>query len=396
MSKGIRAFLLAATPSRFLGPALALALLMSLSGRDHDASAATAAAIAFPASTCAQGASVVTFTWQPGGSGITQQWLDLSDVDNDFAPGTFSNVRLGAAVNDYTWLGVKAAVPHFWRVNSLTSEGWITSETGSFVPCGGAALLFGPLKCDGTTSATVNFRWIPASSAGIAQWLDLGTDGGFAPDTFSGAGPLAPTATSYQWSDIKSDVAYSFRVNTLTQAGWVSSQIGGFKPACNPNAPVVIRPDLYGSDDRLVVARLGINAQVNVRDVGYDGELGNPVGADDVVRYNFAALRGLGGYPGNGGNTVIAGHVDYICCLAVFAPLRNVQVGDIIDYYRGDGGVIEYQVDWFDDLSPDTNWNGVVAATRTESITLITCNGTFNVFARDYSHRRVVHGVRTN
>src|SRR5439155_14857442 len=130
--------------------------------------------------------------------------------------------------------------------------------------------------------------------------------------------------------------------------------------ATRPASPVSIAPaqsasyaavdEIYGSNDHLVIKRLGVNAPVNIRPVGPDGVMGNPLGANDVVLYDFSGVPGgLGGYPGSGGNTVIAGHVDYICCLAVFAPLRNIQEGDLIDYYTGDGSRFTYSVQWFAD-----------------------------------------------
>jgi LPXTG-site transpeptidase (sortase) family protein len=148
----------------------------------------------------------------------------------------------------------------------------------------------------------------------------------------------------------------------------------------------------YGSNDRLAMPRLGINAPVNISVVPPDGTMGVPLGANDVVLYDFSAIPGLGGYPGHGGNTVIAGHVDYICCLAVFAPLRNVEKGDVIDYYTGEGDHFQYVVQWFGDYGPDTNWASLVGG-GPNVMTLITCNGTFDVVAHEYSHRRVVRAV---
>ena len=128
--------------------------------------------------------------------------------------------------------------------------------------------------------------------------------------------------------------------------------------------------------------------------MGADAILGNPIGGKDVVLYDFSQLPGgLGGYPGKGGNTVIAGHVDYICCLAVFAPLRNVKEGDLIDYYTGDGDRFTYAVSWYGDFEDDTNWNSLIMGGN-DVLTLFTCNGTFDWSAHNYDHRRVVRAVR--
>jgi hypothetical protein len=146
---------------------------------------------------------------------------------------------------------------------------------------------------------------------------------------------------------------------------------------------------VYGSADRLVISRVGINAPVNISVVPPDGTMGEPVGANDVVLYDFSAIPGLGGYPGLGGNTVIAGHVDYICCPAVFARLRDLREGDTIDYYTGDGQHFQYVVQWYGDYPPETPWASVVNG-GPGIMTLITCNGTFDRGLREYSHRRVV------
>jgi LPXTG-site transpeptidase (sortase) family protein len=158
------------------------------------------------------------------------------------------------------------------------------------------------------------------------------------------------------------------------------------------SAPTSPSSNIYGTADRFVITRLGINAPVNVSVVGPDGTMGNPVGGSDVVLYDFSGVPGLGGYPPAGGNTVIAGHVDYICCPAVFAQLRNVREGDVIDYYTGDGGHYQYVVQWFGDYPPETNWASLVSG-GPNIMTLITCNGTFDTRLREYSHRRVVRAT---
>jgi len=152
---------------------------------------------------------------------------------------------------------------------------------------------------------------------------------------------------------------------------------------------------VYGTSDRMVISRLGVNAPINVSPVSPDGVMGVPLGANDVVWYDFNGVRGFGGYPGQGGNAVFAGHVDYICCLAVFAPLRNIQQGDVIDYFTGEGGHFTYAVEWFGDFEDGTNWNSVFSfGGGAEVITLVTCNGTFDTVARNYDFRRVVRAVR--
>ncbi len=344
-----------------------------------------------PQATCNGSTATVSFDWTIPAS-ATQIWLDLSLSDNNFAPGTFVSAGpLSSNASSYVWSGLLSGRVHYWRVNALTPSGWTPSATGAFVPCGNPALLFGPTTCTGPVTAEVDFRWAPIADQSAKQWIDIGSDPNFAPGTFTGIGPIFSADQTRRWTGIAADATYFFRVNESGSDGrWHTSQVAGFSVHCSSNSG-----DIYGSADRLVMPRSGVNAPVNVRDVGWDGVLGVPIGANDVVRYNFL-FPGLGGYPGNGGTTMIAGHVDYICCLAVFSVLRNIQNGDEIDYMRGDGIEVTYSVDWFADLPPDYDWNSLAATTGQESMVLITCNGVFDSSTRQYLSRRVVHAVRTN
>lgn len=367
-----------------------LAALLSL--RLSDPTQPAGAALDFPTAECTGGASTaVTFAWDAHPL-AQQQWLDLSTHDNGFAPGTFiAGGPLAANRASLTWSGITTGVPHFWRVNALTPSGWVASETGAFVPCGGPTLLWGPLTCQDAFNAVVDFHWAPML-ASREQWLDLGLDATFSAGTFVSAGPLDASDQSFRWDRISGNTTYFFRVNALGADGvWHSTQVGSFNGNC-----ASYNTELYESADRLVITRLNVNAPVNVRDVGPDGALGNPRADLDVVRYNFGLFPVLSGYPGNGGTTMIAGHVDYIDRLAVFHALRSIQQGDIIEYRRADGMTVTYQVDWFDDLPPDYDWNSLALRTQTESLVLITCNGVFNTAERNYSHRRVAHAIRLN
>jgi LPXTG-site transpeptidase (sortase) family protein len=138
-----------------------------------------------------------------------------------------------------------------------------------------------------------------------------------------------------------------------------------------------------------------------VRDVGPDGQLGDPAGAYDVVRYDFKLFPGMGGYPGSGGTTVIAGHVDYHTggpshpgpISAVFWNIRQLGAGDEIDYTRSDGKMVRYRVDWAQRVGTDTDWNSLMTGTSPEGMLLITCDGTFDASAHEYSNRFAAHAT---
>ena len=177
--------------------------------------------------------------------------------------------------------------------------------------------------------------------------------------------------------------------------------------AALPQARPATQAAVYSSGgDRLIIPSLqtgdagrcggsALNAPVNVFDVGSDLQMGEPIADCDVVRQNFAAFPGVGGYPGDGGTTTLAGHVDYHPNYqAVFWYLRNIQVGAEIRYQRADGRTVVYSVDWAGAISdPSYDWGSLVTSGATESIVLITCDGVFNAATHEYSNRFVVHGV---
>lgn len=170
-----------------------------------------------------------------------------------------------------------------------------------------------------------------------------------------------------------------------------AAQTGRSRPA-----PSYDQGPAAGSGDRLVIPSIGVNAPVTMRVVGPDGAMGNPNGPEDVVWYDFSAYAGLGGYPGNGGNAVYAGHVNYRNYgAAVFANIESLGPGDLIEVYRGDGQVISYSVQWTTWAEGEgSNFTGYVQAEGFDEITLVTCVGTWDPGARQYSNRLVVRGKR--
>ncbi len=161
----------------------------------------------------------------------------------------------------------------------------------------------------------------------------------------------------------------------------------------NPDAPVP-----GGEGDRLIISKIGVDAPMTMRVVGSDGVMQNPEGPKDVAWYDFSAISGLGGRPGVGGNTVISGHVDYHDYgPAVFWDLRKIEPGDEIIIHLRDGSEYKYSVQWNRTIAPAAiSWNDVVAATSQESVTMITCAGTFDSSTRSYDQRRVVWAVRVS
>lgn len=192
----------------------------------------------FPTSHC-PGAPIfvpgadVKFSWIPA-AGAIQQWVDVSIFDNGFAPGTFVSVGpLGGNVTSVDWKNLVPNLAHFYRVNTRTAEGWKTSGTVAFVPCGSAKLLETTWHCKPGGRADVTLRWAAPSSTVNAQWVDLSLQlNGFRPSSFISAGPLAPTDQAFVWRDVYANVAHYFRTNSFSVFGWSPSQTGFFVARC--------------------------------------------------------------------------------------------------------------------------------------------------------------------
>lgn len=193
------------------------------------------AMIGFPTGSCVglpPTSANMTFHWIAA-QGAIWQWLDVSLSDH-FAPGSFLGAGpLSGAQQELTWNGLAPNRVHFWRVNALTPQGWVTSEVKAFVPCGRPQLLAPTYTCTGGGRATIHFRWAPASPAGINQFLDLSLfNNNFGPGTFVGGGPFQPWAYSLSWPNVLANVAHFWRVNTSSIFGWNTSETRSFIALC--------------------------------------------------------------------------------------------------------------------------------------------------------------------
>jgi sortase A len=147
------------------------------------------------------------------------------------------------------------------------------------------------------------------------------------------------------------------------------------------------KPANYSEPLTLLVPKLNINSQIE--EVGQD-----QVGRMDVPK-NFMNVGWykLGFKPGEKGSAVIAGHFDTVSGTpAVFYNLGNLTTGD--DLYitnkakeRLHFKVTKTEVFDFDKVPLQE----VFASTDTVRLNLITCNGTFNQNAKNYTKRLVVY-----
>jgi sortase A len=145
----------------------------------------------------------------------------------------------------------------------------------------------------------------------------------------------------------------------------------------------------------MVIDSIGVNAPVVPEGLTADEAPIMPLNGYAVAWYTFTAQ------PGTGGNAVFAGHVTWNG-LAVFYYLNEVSPGDSVRLVGDDGTTLVYTVT--DSFMVDENDPGalnLMAPTSSDTITIISCDGTFYrtnnpVSGGDYTSRRVIRASLTS
>jgi LPXTG-site transpeptidase (sortase) family protein len=141
---------------------------------------------------------------------------------------------------------------------------------------------------------------------------------------------------------------------------------------------------------RLVIPSIGVDAEVVTKGVTSDGAMEDPRGPWEVAWYNFSAL------PNRVGNIVMAGHLDYVNVgAAVFYKLGSLKEGDQVVINLTNGESATYRVTTVSSYNASTApVQEIVGPTPEETVTLITCGGSFNRSTREYDSRVIVRAVR--
>jgi hypothetical protein len=136
----------------------------------------------------------------------------------------------------------------------------------------------------------------------------------------------------------------------------------------------------------------GVNGPVETREI-VDGALDTPSGPWVVAWYRQTAR------PGESGNVVMGGHVDYWTVgPAIFAKLGTLEEGEEIEVTDAAGNAYAYVVEWVRaypvvDVTPG-QLREIVGPTDNPSLTLITCSGVFDRARGEYLLRLVVRAER--
>jgi beta-lactamase class A len=226
-------------------------------------------------STAQSGRVAATIAWRLDGADAESVWLDLSAIDDKFAPDSFAQAGpISPDRGTFTWDGLLPGQVHYLRAQVLYPDGWRTGPTINFLTgnCSSAA---GLLKVDQECSdepgkVRVTFSWAPNLNPETSQWLDLSLQGpSFAPGSFTSVGPMPAWRSSYTWDGIEAGALHHWRINTLSGNEWLTSPVEAFFTLhCGAN-PTSANPDMIALRERLraEVQASGLNAALAVLDL---------------------------------------------------------------------------------------------------------------------------------
>lgn len=190
---------------------------------------------------------------------------------------------------------------------------------------------------------------------------------------------------------------FGFAAYRLTEEGdpqntdWVFAKPLGESPVEVAQAAGAPAPPLGDQPMRIVIDKIGVNAQVDTYGLSDDGAPQVPYRGDVVAWYQFTLP------PGTGGNAVMAGHYTWNGD-AVFKRLSELQTGDRVAILGADTGQeLVYRVSrsWIVDPSDGAAAAEAMGETEADTITLITCAGEHfvtddPVFGGGYTKRQIV------
>ncbi|MEU7240116.1 class F sortase [Streptomyces sparsogenes] len=161
-------------------------------------------------------------------------------------------------------------------------------------------------------------------------------------------------------------------------------------PRPEPTAPQEVRlgPALPRSPARhLDIPAIGVSAPFTELTLDRSGVL-IPPPADNN---NLVGWFNGGPSPGERGNAIVAGHVDTKTGPAVFYLLSTLKKGGRVTITRADGIVVTFVVDSVETFSKaDFPDDRVYGPTPDAQLRLITCGGSYDRNARDYTANVVV------
>ena len=136
---------------------------------------------------------------------------------------------------------------------------------------------------------------------------------------------------------------------------------------------------------RLVIPAIGVNAPVESLGLDAEGRMATPSRSDHVGWYS------PGTSPGDVGNAVIDGHLDWTDGPAVFWRLGRLKRGDQLTIVRADGSQATFSVQSSSTTPYDASTEALFTPSGPPALTLVTCAGAWDRQRGTYLQRLVVH-----
>lgn len=289
---------------------------------------------------------------------------------------TAAGKRAGAEREAGAFAGIGDATGVIIEPSATTTldEDWITKIRSEYETQGGSER-FGLPVSDVHFSRGKVVRWFTGGR--VEAWNSPGAEATVAP-----AGKELALLTKVDTTEIAVGDLLSMSGVALA-AGETSGSVVAAEPdigAGFADAGGVFAPT------RIAIPAIGVDAYIEQVGI-YDGVMGTPAGPMNVGWYPAYSS------PGQGGNVVMAGHVDYVTVgAAVFYSLASLGAGSEIYVTGPNGEGFTYSVTGSAVVGADTPAENVLGGPGGESLTLITCGGSFNGVA--YDSRTIVYAVR--
>ena len=152
------------------------------------------------------------------------------------------------------------------------------------------------------------------------------------------------------------------------------------------------RPASYGflshtTPVELIIPRIGVDARVEARGLDSKRNLDTPRDFHDVAWYN------RGPAPGERGNALINGHVNWWTGAAVFTHLSALRSGDEIFVVREDDSTATFRVTGRTTVAAGARLPSLFASSPNATLTLITCTGVWDTARGSDTQRLLVRAV---
>jgi LPXTG-site transpeptidase (sortase) family protein len=138
---------------------------------------------------------------------------------------------------------------------------------------------------------------------------------------------------------------------------------------------------------RLLIPRIGVNARIEARGLDANRNMATPNDFHNVAWYD------LGPTPGEPGNALINGHVNWWTGSAVFTRLSEVRPGDMVIVIRGDGTRLNFKVTGRRIVGAGARLASLFAPSPIATLTLITCSGVWDPRILSDTQRLLVSAV---